>query len=194
MPEIKAVGFRHRGNIGAVISVACGIWAIVLLFFMEHAPRTPISFVTTAIAWSLLLAGGGLRLWATMYLGGRKNDILVAEGPYSMCRNPLYLGTFFILLSAAFFLESVIFALGAVGIFLFYYFATIPSEEVHLRKQLGKPYEQYCNTVPRLFLNPSLFRTSGHVTVKMRALWLEVKRMGAWIWLPILADILHQVR
>lgn len=194
MPEIKAVGFRHRGNIGAVISVACGLWATALLFYVDHAPPTSWDVAASAVAWVLLLAGGGLRLWATMYLGGRKNDVLVAEGPYSMCRNPLYFGTFLILLSAAFFLQSVIFAVGAVGIFLFYYFATIPSEEVYLRQQLGTPYENYCRTVPRLFINPWLFRTSGHVTVKMRALWLEVKRMGAWIWLPIFADMLHHIR
>jgi protein-S-isoprenylcysteine O-methyltransferase Ste14 len=48
-----------------------------------------------------LWPGATLRLWSTLYIGGRKRVVLVSDGPYSLCRNPLYVGTFLIALSNA---------------------------------------------------------------------------------------------
>ena len=31
------------------------------------------------------------RVWCLVHIAGRKNNELVMEGPYSLCRNPLYL-------------------------------------------------------------------------------------------------------
>lgn len=29
--------------------------------------------------------------WSILYIGGRKNQMIMQDGPYSMCRHPLYL-------------------------------------------------------------------------------------------------------
>jgi protein-S-isoprenylcysteine O-methyltransferase Ste14 len=40
----------------------------------------------------LLVAAAVLgRLWTTLFIAGRKEEELVRDGPYSMCRHPLYL-------------------------------------------------------------------------------------------------------
>lgn len=57
-------------------------------------------------AWGLLAACIGLRFWATLYIGGRKEKELVTTGPYSLCRNPLYRGSLCAALSMALFLNS----------------------------------------------------------------------------------------
>ena len=31
------------------------------------------------------------RFWAILYIGGRKNQMIMLDGPYSICRHPLYL-------------------------------------------------------------------------------------------------------
>ena len=40
----------------------------------------------------IFLAGVGSlgRVWCSLYIGGRKTRTLVCDGPYSLCRNPLY--------------------------------------------------------------------------------------------------------
>lgn len=46
-----------------------------------------------ALAWVIVGAGLVLRLWATTFIGGRKNRQLVTTGPYRIVRHPLYLGS-----------------------------------------------------------------------------------------------------
>src|SRR5690242_19500682 len=60
--------------------------------------------------WLCFSAGALFRWWASLYIGGRKHQELVLDGPYSVCRNPLYLGSFLLALSIAFFLHSLTFA------------------------------------------------------------------------------------
>ena len=38
----------------------------------------------------LIVIGIAGRLWSTLYIGGRKSALVVADGPYSITRNPLY--------------------------------------------------------------------------------------------------------
>jgi protein-S-isoprenylcysteine O-methyltransferase Ste14 len=68
--------------------------------------------VMEAVAFMFYLAGLGFRFWATLYLGGRKGSSVIAEGPYSVCRNPLYLGSFLLAIASAFFIQSWVFAVG----------------------------------------------------------------------------------
>ena len=47
---------------------------------------------TTEVVGALLVIAGVLgRFWSILYSGGRKNQTIVQDGPYSICRHPLYL-------------------------------------------------------------------------------------------------------
>jgi protein-S-isoprenylcysteine O-methyltransferase Ste14 len=35
-----------------------------------------------------------VRVWCALYIAGYKDDVLVTEGPYSICSNPLYFFNF----------------------------------------------------------------------------------------------------
>lgn len=112
------------------------------------------------------------RVWCLSYIAGNKDNILVTNGPYSLCRNPLYLFSFIAasgvgLGTETFTIPFIIF-LG----FIIYYPFTILREETALRLKFGSEYENYLQTVTtriipisryfseceRIEINPTAFR------------------------------------
>lgn len=184
--------FRSRGLVGALVGGACGTLVLI------SAPGLPLaswaSAELRAAGWLVFIAGAALRFWATLYIGGKKGLRVVHEGPYSLCRNPLYVGTFLIALSAALMMASLTLIGGVIVGAMFYAWATVPAEERYLASRLGEPYHRYCQHTPRFWPRWSSFRTPRTVTVSVKALRLEMLRAVRWVWLPVLADLAVQLR
>ena len=81
----------------------------------------------------------------------RKDEQLATTGPYSVTRNPLYLGSS--LLAAGFIIAGFsIWAGLLVGIYFgVFYYAVIRNEEQDLRKHFGAQFEAYAARVPLFF-------------------------------------------
>jgi len=110
------------------------------------------------------------RLWATLYIGGRKSSEVVTGGPYSITRNPLYV---FSTVAAAgvgaqigSFSGIILFAVLCAGAF----HIVILREEKFLKEALGAPYQAYLNKVPRFFPKLSLYREGDTGSFKPRLL------------------------
>jgi len=99
---------------------------------------------------ALLIAGVALRSWATLYIGGHKSQKLITEGPYSLCRNPLYLGSLLIGLAVAFFLQSLTLGLAIVVLGPLLYGRVVREEERVMLSEHGDAYRSYRSRVPRL--------------------------------------------
>lgn len=104
------------------------------------------------------LIGAGLCLWCilTFVLVGRGTPSpfdpprrLVAQGPYRLVRNPMYIGAAIAVLGAAMFYQS--FALASyAGVFLLMtHVFVIGYEEPTLRRMFGQEYTLYCQNVGR---------------------------------------------
>ena len=104
---------------------------------------------------ALIFAGLGGRAWSTMYIGGRKNSQLVQDGPYSMCRNPLYFFSFIGGLGASIVLENLAVIILYLAVFSFYYPLVIKSEEKRLELLFGSAFTAYKEKVPAFL--PNLF-------------------------------------
>lgn len=184
--------FRSRGLVGALLGSAFGTLVLFSppLFAEAQWERIPLEIV----GWLAFFAGAGLRFWATLYIGGRKRLIVVSEGPYSICRNPLYLGTFLIALSVALILQSLTFVFCVLIGGVFYALATVPAEERYLSRQLGDAYARYCQEVPRFIPRLSNFTTPPTIVVNVRALRLECCRAVRWVTLPVIADLVCRLR
>ena len=153
-----------------------------------------LDFACDALAWIAFLCGAGLRFWATLFVGGRKNEVVVTDGPYSICRHPLYLGSILLGLSGALFLKSLLMAVAVAVLGTAYYVLTIPAEEEHLSATIGAPYRDYCERVDRLWPSLRRFQTPPRITIDIHALYLEAARASRWAWLPLLGAALSYAR
>jgi hypothetical protein len=129
-------------------------------------------------------------LWATLDLGGRKENELVIEGPYSVVRHPLYVGSLLIGASAGLFLESLTFELVLLVVAAIYATGTIPIEESVLESRHPEEYQAYRQRVPRFWPSWQTFRTPSKPRFDVHALNLECARASRWCWIPIAGEIL----
>jgi len=120
--------------------------------------------------------------------------ILVADGPYSICRNPLYFGSFLLAVATALFLQSLLCLMAVVIVTLIYMLTTVPVEEEFLRSRHGEDYEAYCRHVPRYWPSVQRFETPANLTIDIHRLRLECARASRWVWLPLLGVLLPYLR
>lgn len=94
----------------------------------------------------LLIAG---RIFCMMYIGGQKNRELLREGPYSVCRNPLYLCSVLGATGAGLSAGSVTLGALSAGLSIALFAGIISSDERRLAQKFGAPYLDYLARVPR---------------------------------------------
>lgn len=130
------------------------------------------------------------RLWCALYIGGRKNDELVTEGPYSMTRNPLYFFSLLGFLGIAFCTRSIGFSVCVVAFFALVYPGVIGSEEDYLRRKFGTAFEAYCRQTPRFFPDVSRYRAAETCEISIPKFWHTARDV---IWFVLLAGIVQLV-
>lgn len=104
------------------------------------------------LAGGLTLASAAvlLRAWAILYIAGHKTERLITEGPFSLCRNPIYLSTLLGALGVALATETLTFPLLALLWLLPYLLVQIGEEERKLELRHGERYRAYAAATPRL--------------------------------------------
>lgn len=108
------------------------------------ARTTPASF------WyglPLVVIGELIRIWSAGSL--RKMEQLITSGPFALCRNPIYIGSF--LMTSGYLVMCRRVDVGIIGVVLFWLFhgGAIAREEALLREKFGESYDSYCKSVPR---------------------------------------------
>lgn len=126
-------------------------WLAVAFVLIPHGFGTGWHLVMELTGFLLLIMAALGRLWAYAFIGGRKNQELCQDGPYSLCRNPLYFFSFLGVAGAGLALQNlVLFVVGVVG-FLTYYHFVIRAEERRLAEIFGAAFTDYCQNVPRFW-------------------------------------------
>ncbi|MBY0587401.1 isoprenylcysteine carboxylmethyltransferase family protein [bacterium] len=195
MQVVHMFCFKHRWIFCTAILLAATIWTLrTTILPSGGVTQPPIDVMESIGGWGLLLAGLGLRFWSTLYIGGRKSKAVVDLGPYSVCRNPLYIANLLIFASVALFLRSWVFMASIASVAGFYHFFVIPYEEANLRRRLGSAYDEYRLRVPCWIPNFSLYRDSKFISVKTKNLVGEARRTAVWILVPfVLEFIRHEI-
>lgn len=128
------------------------IYTAVLMVFVSSPRLAAGEFPRECMMWAgyVLVALGVLgRAYCSVFIGGRKNETIVREGPYAIVRNPLYVFSFMALLGVGLQSGMLFMLLLLMAAFLAYYPAVVAKEEAYLRHMFGEAYEAYMREVPR---------------------------------------------
>ncbi|HVT28023.1 MAG TPA: isoprenylcysteine carboxylmethyltransferase family protein [Lacipirellulaceae bacterium] len=144
--RIRALLARYRIRIS--LFVVCGLVATDMLRAVRpHAPFS-LSDPWSAVGVTLIVLGTLMRSWAAGVL--TKNSELSTTGPYAITRNPLYLGSFLMMIGFCTLVgrwhDYVVMLILAVLL----YWPKIISEESFLRAKFGPQWDEFFNTTPRL--------------------------------------------
>ena len=184
--------FRWRGVVGILV-----LLPLVLVVVFGRGRIHPDSAEALALqgaGWALLLSGVYLRVVSCLFVGGRKGKSLVTEGPYAMCRNPLYLGSLLIALSFSLFMYSATLLAGILVVSTFYLSLVIRAEERQLEAAFPAEWKAYASRVPRIL--PRLRRParSGTREIEFRTLRKESLRAIGALLFPLAARGLELLR
>ena len=136
--------------------------AALLLFVLFVPPPKALSGwpaeLSELLGYALLVAAALWRIWCLVFIGGTKNGELAMQGPYSVVRNPLYVGNFLGALGFGFAVEQPLLAALLGLLFCALYPAVIVREEARLAREFGERYLAYCTAVPRWVPDWTLYR------------------------------------
>ena len=158
------------------------IWVYPLAIWLFATAST--SEPSLRVGAVVILLGEALRLWANGYVGhvkvnraqrgnpAAKTGRLITGGPYAFVRNPLYVGTFLIVMGFCVAMRSPVAALAALVCFVILYSEKTKREESLIQDEWGAEYAAYRAAVPR---------------------WLPrrrryPRRQGQWAWEGIAAS------
>lgn len=143
-----------------------------LIFFTRPGLALPELLMDVVENLGILLVIGGVlgRFWSILYIGSRKNAMVMQDGPYSMCRHPLYLFSTMAVLGFGLMLGSLVLTLMMTGL-TFYVLNDIASkEERFLRSEFGGAYDDYAARTPRILPNLGQFSSPQNVTFDVTTL------------------------
>jgi protein-S-isoprenylcysteine O-methyltransferase Ste14 len=171
-----------------------GVAGIVLFSAPVVREGNAIDVATETIGYCLLMGYVVLRVWATLYISGRKHRELLTQGPYSVTRNPLYLGTFCLAFSIPFLFQSVVLLVAAVATVVVYAFWLIPAEERALEEIFGDEFRAYRSRTPMLLPRLSLYHADSTIHVNLGPLPREARRLCSVALVFVLAELFNYLR
>jgi protein-S-isoprenylcysteine O-methyltransferase Ste14 len=170
--------------------------ALPLILFTRSAwtdPEWVFEIMEVTGIFLVILAVLG-RFWAILYIGAVKNRTVMQDGPYSICRHPLYLFSTLGVVGLGLMLGSLL-VTAILGVATFAILtATAKREEAYLRSSFGQDYTDYAARVPLIWPRPSLFRAEPTVTATVAA--LRVNFADALVFLAFipLAELMEGIK
>ena len=164
---------RHLRNVQRLrkgVLLIAGAVALAILPFVGSAWSETVHDGLETLGLSLVVIAIAGRAWCVLYIGGSKLKELVATGPYSVSRNPLYLftfmGVFGVGLQTGAILPGLILAALTTAIFA----VVVPHEEHALQTIFGADYDAYRARVPRYWPRFDAWQDSHRLLVDPAAI------------------------
>jgi protein-S-isoprenylcysteine O-methyltransferase Ste14 len=160
------------------ISVALFATLICLDVLVFHSrPRDLFNLADPLVVPGLLLIVAGLlvRSWAAGTL--RKRQQLATTGPYAWVRNPLYAGSFLMMIGFGLLVQDALALWIVVGPIAWLYWQAVQCEERNLNRLFPEQWPPYAASVPRFF--PRRLMLPRTIDWSL-AQWLRNSEYQAW--------------
>jgi protein-S-isoprenylcysteine O-methyltransferase Ste14 len=147
--------------------------ALIPLLFLTHPYFHTEGFAYEAmelVGVLMIIAGVLGRFWSILYVGRHKNRAVVADGPYSITRNPLYLFSTVGAFGVGLMFGKLTLALMLGGGVFIALWLTARREQAYLLATFGDAYADYAARVPMFLPNPALYRSEETIVVSAGAL------------------------
>lgn len=145
-PELARAQRRRRAMLALVVAAAA---LLALVSQSIWVPGGPLHEIVEWTGLALIVVAIVGRTWSTLYIGGRKKHVLVADGPYSLNRNPLYVFSIVGVTGIGLGTGSLLVGLG-LGLAVWFVFdRVVRREELYLARHHGAAYAAYCAVTPR---------------------------------------------
>lgn len=168
------------------ISKFFAVFLILLICFSgsrwsTHAPEMG-SFLFLG---GCLLMGVGVigRMWCSVYIAGFKNKCLITRGPYSMCRNPLYLFSSIGAAGIGLGTETFSIPLLILSAFAMYYPFVIKNEQETLIRNFSSQYYRYSRHTPIFFPRFSLLTEPQNYEINPIKIKRDLLSVVWFIWI-----------
>lgn len=128
-------------------------------------PRNPANLedITSFAGMTFVVCGLGIRSWAAGTL--HKLSRLTTHGPYSIVRNPLYLGSILMMVGFGTLIDDPLSIWIVLGPFLALFAIQIRDEERKLADRFGAQWNEYVRTTPRFLPGRPFKRAKGRWSV-----------------------------
>jgi protein-S-isoprenylcysteine O-methyltransferase Ste14 len=91
------------------------------------------------------------RLWCSVYIAGRKDSVLVMDGPYARCRHPLYAWSLVAGLGLGLATRSWALTAVTIVVLTLLFAAAIRREDRYLQEKFGAAFTHYAQHTPTLW-------------------------------------------
>lgn len=169
-----------------IFSVTCFVLAFPSVFFRQDSTGIG-NGIFEVIGFAFVLFGLLLRVSARGYKAEKSKQgyALVNGGPYSLVRNPMYLGIAIIGLGVV----LILFEWWAGAVFLLFfigrYILLIFKEERHLILQFGQEYKTYMKQTPRLLPRlKSITKQDLKEVLPLKLSWVK-KEIGSVVFVIV---------
>jgi protein-S-isoprenylcysteine O-methyltransferase Ste14 len=173
------------------------LFPLLLITPLTWTENDFLGFVVETLGFFLIIVGAFGRVWASLYVAGKKGKRLVTTGPYSICRNPLYVSSLLIGLGIVAAFQNLLLVIPLVLFHLGCYFFTILAEERELVMRFGDEYESYRKAVPRLFPAFSRYRrgadTNGCMLISEGRVLRCLFESALFALIIVLAEFIEQL-
>jgi len=175
-------------------SRAAVIAALAYALFVPAPAVIPRGWLDVSewLGFALLIVAALGRVWCLSYISGVKNDVLVAEGPYSVVRNPLYVFNFIGAVGFGLAVENPVLAALLAVAFAVFYPSVIRQEEETLTQAFGERFARYCGATPRWIPRWSNFHEPESWSINPRRFRAGLLDAMWFLWAFLIWDILEK--